>query len=718
MLRQRFTLTLVLSVIFFLILFPSFLNGETSTPPTSEKSTVTDVYHDVSVTENYRWLEDYSKPVVKEWTEQQNLYTRSILDTVTNRELIKERLTELLEHVSPSYKEFNEEGDYIFALKMLPPAQHYYLVRYSSLEDASTEKIIVNVDEIDKEHLTEIEYYTPSPDGKLVAVSLSEKGSESGDLFIFDSETGEKLDEFVPKVNEATAGGDVAWKKDGSGFYYTRYPHKGERPDKDLRFYQQVYYHQLGTSYNDDRYITGEQFPRIAEIELEMSDDFSLMIITVANGDGGEFEHFLMDENENITQITQLDDLIQVVHFGKDNSLYFLSHKTATLAEILHLPPGKTDLDEASVFIEESDVCIKSFYPSNTKLYIRDLAGGPTRLRVVDLKTGDQIIIPSDPISSVGYIVTLDNDDLLFRSTSYLTPSAYFIYHHESNSISSTPFVSTAPADFSDFEVYREFATSKDGTKIPVNIIHKKGIAHDGSNPTILTGYGGYRISLSPWFDAKLHLWLEQGGVYVIANLRGGGEYGKDWHLAGNLTNKQNVFDDFTASAEHLFKCGYTTPEKLIIKGKSNGGLLMGAAFTQHPEYYKAVVAEVGIYDMLRVELDANGEFNITEFGTVKNPEHFKALYTYSPYHNVNTNTNYPSVLFTAAVFDGRVDPMQSRKMTALLQNETITDNPILLRTSTKSGHSKGSLSQKVELETDIYTFIFSQLDMIYKYDK
>jgi prolyl oligopeptidase len=718
MYRRSFIYGIVLLAICCSLIISTIIIADTPKSPKTKINTVTDTYHDVTVADDYRWLEDFSDQAVKDWNREQNLFTRSILDTVTNREIIKERLTELMGHVSPSYKYFSKVGDYFFALKLLPPAEHYYLVSYTSLDDASTERVIVNVDELDKDHLTSIDFYRPSPCGKMVAVSLSEKGSEKGTLYIFNTETGEKLDEFVPHVYGPTTLGDAAWKKDGSGVYYTRLPDKGERPDEDLLFYQQVYFHKLGTSYKEDRYITGEQFPKIAEVELEMSGDGKLMIVTVANGDGGEFEHFIVDEQENVTQITQLDDLIPDLHFGADNSLYFLSHKNSPMSKVLHLPPGETDLSKATTLVEESDVSIMSMYPGETKLYLRDIVGGPNQIRVFDLKTAEQFVIPSDPISSVGYLKTFEDDKLLFRSISYFDPEAWFVYDPETNSIKSTPFVSTSPADFSDFVVYREFAKSKDGTKVPVNIMHRKDIVKDGNNPTILFGYGGYGISIRPYFMVKLHLWLEQGGIYVIANLRGGGEYGKEWHWASSLTKKQNVFDDFAACAEHLFKFGYTTPEKLVIRGRSNGGLLMGAALTQHPEYYRGVVSTVGIYDMLRVELDPNGEFNIPEYGTVKNQDHFKALYAYSPYHNVKPGTKYPSVLFSAGDYDGRVNPMQSRKMIALLQRETSSNNPILLRTSSKLGHSTGSLTQKIEYETDVYTFIFSQLGIIYKYDK
>src|SRR5262249_5504876 len=273
----------------------------------------------------------------------------------------------------------------------------------------------------------------------------------------------------------------------------------------------------------------------------------------------------------------------------------------------------------------------------------------------------------------------------------------------------------TSPADFGDVEVVREFATSRDGTRVPLNILRRKGIALDGANPTILYGYGGFGISISPFFDATLSMWLGQGGVFAIANVRGGGEYGEEWHRAGNLTNKQHVFDDFLATAEHLIAAGYTRPAQLAIMGGSNGGLLMGAALTQRPDLFRAVVSYVGIYDMLRLELDPNGAFNVTEFGTVKNPAQFEALYAYSPYHRVVDGTAYPAVLLVTGDHDGRANPAHSRKMTARLQAATSSGLPVLLRTSANTGHGMGtSLNERIAEDTDVYTFLFDQLGMDY----
>jgi prolyl oligopeptidase len=272
---------------------------------------------------------------------------------------------------------------------------------------------------------------------------------------------------------------------------------------------------------------------------------------------------------------------------------------------------------------------------------------------------------------------------------------------------------STSPVSFADIEVTREFAISKDGSKIPLNIIFRKGMKRHGQNPTLLYGYGGYGLSMSPNFEFTRRLWFVHGGVYVVANIRGGGEFGEDWHKAGNLTKKQNVFDDFAAAAEYLIKEKYTRPEKLAILGGSNGGLLMGAMITQHPGLMRAVVSQVGIYDMLRVELAPNGAFNVTEFGTVKDPEQFKALYAYSPYHRVVDGTKYPSILMMTGANDGRVAPYHSRKMIARLDEANKSENPILLRTSSSAGHGIGTaLNERIKQLADIYAFLFAQLGM------
>jgi prolyl oligopeptidase len=341
------------------------------------------------------------------------------------------------------------------------------------------------------------------------------------------------------------------------------------------------------------------------------------------------------------------------------------------------------------------------------------LLGGPSQIRRFGLDGKGETVIPIPSISEVSEMESLEDNSLLFRDVSYTEPAAWFHLAAGKTEPVKTALVDKSPVSLADIEVTREFATSKDGTKIPLNIIRKKGTKLDGKNPTLLYGYGGYGISMQPNFNFTERLWFDRGGVYVVANIRGGGEFGEEWHKAGNLTHKQNVFDDFAAAAEYLIKQKWTNPEKLAILGGSNGGLLMGAMITQHPDLMRAVVSFVGIYDMLRVELAPNGAFNTTEFGTVKNPDQFKALYAYSPYHHVVDGTKYPSILMLTGANDGRVAPYHSRKMVARLDEANKSSNPILLRTSTSAGHGIGTaLSERIKQQADMYSFLFAQLGM------
>jgi prolyl oligopeptidase len=354
--------------------------------------------------------------------------------------------------------------------------------------------------------------------------------------------------------------------------------------------------------------------------------------------------------------------------------------------------------------------------PTPGHLYVRDTTGGPSRVRLFD-NDGHELrgpVLP--PISAVGQIVSIGGGNALFYTSTYLEPPAWYRFDMTTGKSTRTALYETSPAKFGDAEVMRDFAISKDGTRVPVNIIRHKGTKLDGTNPALLQGYGGFGISLKPDFiGSDARVWLDQGGVYVIANLRGGAEYGEEWHKAGNLTHKQNVFDDFIACAEYLIDHKYTTPAHLAIMGGSNGGLLMGAALTQRPELFRAVVSFVGVYDMLRVELDPNGAFNVTEFGTVRDAAQFKALNAYSPYHQVKDGTTYPAILFLTGENDHRVNPMQSRKMTARLQCANRSDHPILLRTTSTAGHGIGTaLDERIEENTDVFSFLFDQLGIKY----
>jgi len=679
-------------------------------PPPTAKKPVTDSYNGVQVVDDYRWLENFSDPAVRQWSDRQNQYARAYLDHLPARATLYDELKRMYMHPSPGYFALTSRPGLLFALKSQPPNEQALLVTLTSPGEIASERVIVDPNQSDSTGGTSIDFYAPSTDAKYVAVSLSQGGSESGDVHVYSVETGQPINDVVPRVNGGTAGGSVAWNADSSGFYYTRYPRGTERPAADMSFYQQVYFHRLGTPTAQDTYSLGKDFPRIAEIALQSSGDGRYILAAMAYGDGGEFAHYLLRPDGQWRQITLLSDEVSQIAFGTDDSIYLLSRHNAPLGAILRMPLEGARLADARIVVPEGRHAIESFLPCEGRLYVGDVVGGPSQIRVFDLSGHFQSMVPLEPVSSVRRMVRYNRAELLFLTSGYLRPPAWMRFDPESKTVERTALYETAPADFHDAEVLREFAVSKDGTKIPINIIRRKGAKLDGSNPVVLYGYGGYGISLSPVFSLRLRALLDRGVVYAIANLRGGSEYGDAWHRAGMLTQKQNVFDDFAAAAHYLIEHRYTTPARLAIEGGSNGGLLMGASLTQHPELYRAVVSYVGIYDMLRVELYPNGAFNVTEFGTVKEPEQFRALYAYSPYHHVVDGTQYPSVLFLTGANDPRVDPANSRKMTARLQASG-SKNPVLLRTTSNAGHGIGTaLSEEIAQDADVLAFLFDQL--------
>ena len=682
-------------------------------PQQTQKKPHSDAYHGVTVEDPYQWLENDEDSQVKAWSDTQSQRTRAYLDKLPDRAAIEKQLTEWYAKTSPSHFSLVSRPGILFAMKFQPPKQQPLLVTLVSADDLKSEKVVLEPNVLDAKGTTAIDWFVPSLDGKHVAISLSKGGSEDGTLHFYETATGKALPDTIAHVQYPTAGGSAAWNADGSGIYYTRFPRKGERPEADLNFYQQVYFHKLGTADTEDTYSIGKDFPRIAEIVLEASRDGKYVLATVANGDGGDFAHYLLGPDGKWKQITQFSDQIKAARLGRDKALYLLSRAGAPRGKTLRLPLDTPELANAVEIVPVGEAVIGQIVPTADALYVGDVLGGPSQIRRFGLDGKAEAIIPVPKISAVQEMLALEDNSLLFRDVSYTEPAAWFHCVQGKTEPVKTALRSTSPVSFADIEVTREFATSKDGAKIPVNIVFRKGMKRDGQNPTLLYGYGGYGLSMAPNFDFTRRLWFDRGGVYVVANIRGGGEFGEEWHKTGNLTKKQNVFDDFAAAAEYLIKAKYTRPEKLAIQGGSNGGLLMGAMITQHPDLMRAVVSSVGIYDMLRVELAPNGAFNVTEFGTVKNPEQFRALYAYSPYHRVVDGAKYPSILMMTGANDGRVAPYHSRKMTARLDEANKSDNPILLRTSSSAGHGIGTaLSERIKQSADIYAFLFAQLGM------
>jgi len=699
----------------------------TERPSANRNLRARDEYHGVVVMDAFRWLEDGNDPAVRMWTDAQNRRTRDYLDAIPDRAAILAQLTAMFSRITPTYNGLVARPGSLFAMKFQPPLQQPLLVSLASVNDLGMEKIVLDPNELEPQGHVTIDWFVPSPDGKLVAVCLSEYGSEEGTLHFHHTATGLALPDRIPRVQRPAGGGSAVWEADGSGVFYTRYPHPGERPDAELDFHQEIQRHRLGSPVSADHHAVGRDFPRIAQTQLMASRDGRWLLASVADGDGGDYAHYLLDSRQGDPsawrQVTRFEDSVKEAAFGVDGTaLYLRSVKGAPRGKILRLPTdGSVALADAPVIVPEGDAVMERFAATATHLYLAEMSGGPSRLRRFGLmgENACELRIPAG-CGVMDLIALADHDDderVLYRLTSYTEPDAWHLREGAADGgagrSGNTAMTHTSPVDLSDIEVLREFAVSKDGTRVPVNILRRRGAPLDGNNPTLLCGYGGYGESMRPQFDCTLRLWFDRGGIYVMANLRGGGEYGTEWHLNGNLTRKQNVFDDFAACARHLIERGYTCPSRLAVEGRSNGGLLMGAFLTQHPELARAVVAHVGMYDMLRVELDPNGAFNIPEFGTVKDPAQFHALHAYSPYHQVRDGTRYPAVLLLAGEKDGRVNPANSRKMAARLQQANASNHPILVRLSSATGHGMGSAhSERLAEQADVLAFLFTQLGM------
>ena len=687
-------------------------------PPATPRRPAAERYWGVMVPDDYRWLENWSDPDVKKWVEAQNVWTRGSLDKIPSRPEVLKRVEALTRSISARYFGLQSRGGVLFALKDQPPKNQSMLVRLGSANDLSSEHMLVDPNALDPSGSTTIDFYEPSVDGSKVAVSLSKGGTESGDVHLFDTKTGAEIADVLPRVNGGTAGGDVAWTADGTGLWYTRYPAAGERPEPDRDFYQQLWFHKLGTPISADQYVIGKDFPKIAEISMQTSDDGKHMLIAVRNGDGGEVGYWLRDPSGRIQPVAGFKDRVTSASIGAD-ALYLLSRKANPNGEVLRVSFEHPQLANAKSIVPPGETAINSIRASATRLYVEDILGGPSQVRMFSLTGAPLGKLPVPAVTTVGEITKLGHDAVMLEEESYTQPAHWVRFDPDPKAGTKGELMPTAlelksPADFSDVEVRREFAVSKDGTKVPVNILMKKGTPLDGHAPLLLYGYGGYGISQQPDFRAIRKLWIEQGGIYAVANIRGGGEFGDAWHLAGNLTKKQNVFDDFAACAQYLVDHHYTSKEKLACNGASNGGLLMGAMITQHPGLFGAVVSGVGVYDMLRVELTPNGSFNVTEYGTVKDQDQFKALLAYSPYNNVKDGTQYPATLLLTGANDPRVTPANSFKFAARLQAAGTT-KPVLLRTSMNTGHIGTPLAARQQEYADIYSFLFSQLGVTYK---
>lgn len=696
-------------------------------PVPTPRDDVVEIIQGQRIADPYRWLENAADPRVRAWSDQENALTRRYIDGLPYRREVGDELMHLAQAASPAYSGLQARGPYVFATYFDPAhEQQPVIVTLNAAADPASRHVVLDLNAADPSGHTEFDWYVPSPDGSRVAVSISRDGSEAGTLHVYRTADGREVGDVIPHVQYPTAGGSVAWNRAGTGFWYTRYP-GDNAPAADRRAFVQVYFHPLGSDWRDDPLIAGKAqgLERISEAFLDNRCGLGQVMMMVQRGDGNTWAYYILQENKPPIQIGTYGDGVVYATLGPDGAVYAISRAGTSNGKILKLEPpfSHLGLRQAEVLVPPSDVAIISggaglgvpdldFDPAH--VFVHDIIGGPVQVRIFDLSGRPQGKLPLPSVADSKEIAALKDGTVLFDVSTYLRPRYYAAWNPATGQTHETALRSESPVRFDDAEVRREFATSRDGTRIPFSLILKRGTVRNGRNPLLLTGYGGFGISMTPRFAGSFaRLWLDAGGIFAVANIRGGSEYGDRWHREGMLTHKQNDFDDFAAVARHLIARGYTSSAKLAFRGGSNGGLLMGAVVTQHPTLARAVVSEVGIYDMIRNELDANGAFNVAEYGSVKNPAQFRALYAYSPYQHVVDGTPYPAMFFSTGATDGRVNPWQSRKMVAALQAATSSGYPIFLRTSQKSGHGHGSsLDEEVALQADILSFLFAQLGM------
>lgn len=681
--------------------------------PATRRIPVVETLHGETIIDPYRWLEDGQDAKVKDWTAAQNAFTRSILDARPERAALHRRLAALMQagYVLPPI----HAGDrYFFSSRGGDQEQAVLSVREGGLH--GRDRLLLDPAS-GGDATTAIDWTYPSPDGSLLAYGLSNGGDEQSTLRIRDVVTGQDHHDVISRTRAC----NVAWLPDASGFYYTRYPLSGTVPDGEEMYHRSVYLHVLGSDPTLDILIYADSDPR-AWPSVDLSHDGRFLVVACTYG--WDLVHVYWqdlqdkDHENDFTKLTDgLDNCFEVALSG--DALFLLTDWQAPRGRVLSAPLAAPFRPAWRTVIPEGAHAAQSLAAVGHTLVVGTLENAVSHLRRYD-RDGlpiDEIALPA--LGTVYGPMSNEEGETLFSFTSFAHPLT--AYHCTEQSAAPVEFRRPAGApdiDPASVAVRQLWYDSLDGTPISMFVVHRAGLTLDGARPTILTGYGGFNVSRTPEFGSgALHAWIENGGVYALPNLRGGGEYGREWHQAGMLERKQNVFDDFAAAARCLIDEGYTVPAKLACWGGSNGGLLVGAAITGRPELFAAAVCSVPLLDMLRYHLFLIARLWIPEYGVSEDPEAFRWLRAYSPYHHVDPDTAYPAVLFTAAEEDSRVDPLHARKMAALLQ-ETLDDaawetRPVLLRVEAQAGHGVGKpVRKQIDEQVDLWTFVAWRLGL------
>jgi len=676
--------------------------------PETRKEDVADTYFGVTVPDPYRWLENDTSPEVKKWVEEQNKLTFAYLESIPYRNALKKRLTELwnYERVSSPFKEGGK----------------YFLFRNDGLQNQSvlcmmdhpdSEPVVVlDPNQLSPDGTVALNTFSVSHDGHYLAYALSRAGSDWVEVFVRDLNTGKDLDDHLQWVKFS----GLAWA--GNGFYYSRY----DAPDKGAELssrntFQKVYFHRLGTKQSEDKLI--HQHPtegdRMYGAWVSRDEKWFVLVESKWGSRGNALW---------VKSLTRQDDKMHCVAEGfdyenglvdiQDGVLYMVSNQEAPRYRLLKIDlQALPEVKKTELIPQKNDV-LEAAYLAGGKLFVQYLRDVKNELEIYQT---DGAYLHPLRLPAIGTLLGFsgepDEQTAYFTFTSFNYPTTVFRYNIETDSseVWFTPKLDFNPGNY---EVEQVFYTSKDGTRIPMFITYKKGLKRNGKNPTLLYGYGGFNITMKPSFSTAVLLWLENNGIYALANIRGGGEFGEQWHEAGMKLNKQNVFDDFIAAAEYLIDEKYTSSKKLAIMGGSNGGLLIGAVVNQRPDLFRVAIPQVGVMDMLRFHKFTIGGAWVTDYGSSEDSVQFHYLLKYSPLHNIRDGVNYPAILVTTADHDDRVVPAHSFKYIATLQAKYKGPNPVLIRIQTSAGHGGGKPTSVIIDETaDIYSFIYKNMGII-----
>jgi prolyl oligopeptidase len=678
--------------------------------PQTRKIDHVDTYHGTKVADPYRWLEDDTSPDTAAWIEAQNKVTFAYLDKIPYRAALRARLDKLYNYAK--YSAPSRKGEYFFFRKN-DGLQNQSVLYIQKGIDGKPE-VLIDPNKLSDDGTVVLNAFAPSKDAKLAVYGLSRSGSDWQEYNVLDLTTRKPLSDKIEWVKVS----GVAWR--GNGFYYSRYP----QPDKgkelsSINENHQVFYHRIGTPQSQDELVYEDTKNPQRFHTLQTTEDERFAILDISDRGTGKQGNaiMVMDLSKPGARFTPLipeisDDTYGVLENVRGELLVFTDNK-APNGRVVRINPANPSPANWTTIIPEKSDTIDSVSVAGGKViatYMKDVA---SKAYVHNLEGTLENEIPLPGLGAAsGFGGNMDDRFIFYTYTSFTYPTSIFRYDIASRKSSIFRAPEIPGLDINAYETKQVFYTSKDGTKVPMFLTHKKGLVLDGNNPTLMYGYGGFQIATTPGFNSLRIALLEQGFVYASVNMRGGSEYGEAWHDAGTKTKKQNVFDDFIAAAEWLIANKYTSPARLAVQGGSNGGLLVGAVINQRPELFRVAIPQVGVMDMLRFHKFTIGWNWIADYGSSDNPEEFTALYAYSPLHNIKQGQKYPATLITTADHDDRVVPAHSLKYAATLQEKASKENPVLIRVETKSSHGASNVTKQIDATADIYAFIMYNLGM------